>query len=1033
MTQKLINFSRTIEAKNAKQFYLDDILTNDDYKIMMQRKRVVVLNKTECGNGGTSGIVKYIESDECIRGALILVPNRSIVISKEDTYKDKSHICHVYGGKDEIDLTARIVIATYDQFERLLNTLDSVGSIGDAKDCKFWEGRVIVVDEYHKLIDESKFRPVMVGMTDLIIKTCEPVVLMSATPHDAYIETLSDVLYEKKDIIPLNISYKMTDTGLIEPDDKKREAIEKTKMHQKIVERLKKASRKMTKSMSIYDIAPYELTAFCKWLISSGKKVCVFYNNVSKISNILKKVGTDDCEILCSNDEKQKEKCGKYYSDKYNEEKRIHFMTSAYFTGHDIDEKVDDCFIIGSKRGSCTAISMRDIKQIIGRFRSYCGMSWSGINIMYLKEGRNDDEYKTIDNQLKETEFWLNKCGDAWIDNSEAIKMKLNNLKYRDIIQQFEYWSTPEKLIMRLRKEGYEVFTAEKDGKRVDKPKTLGELPEYTAESSLSYRAAFIKVANGETVSWDEYRDVNKISEYITRFGITRTKRGRVIVPPRAKVFAYVKMADTIDNTKSDFETLSSDDKYIAVGFEDCAVYKAKYLMSMLEYIQERYPKMIVGELHYGLLPVYMREVFGAVMKRVKECKTRGADTWSILGGYLFDRMNDFTSADDIKSTSSLFWGSNYYIEQLHQKSTLVDSNFNLSYNHRKRCEETPDGKKHNRCMAKTIKFGEIEGVLTSLKGNRAYDWVNADKKERLYRVKMNLTTLDRLKEQIAKWKKVVDSGDELSPIEAKIYNEVSVKSEYELKMWYHYYKDRQDEWLDVKNNGQTKISELYLDSKGEYKHTKNEMNMIGCLIDDIDGGLEFSKFKEMYKMYKWYAYPTISNTETDWNKFRVIVPLAQPVRVEGENNVKVLKALRNMFCPYEDPCHGLPSYINLDDFEHMYENDGELYVVRQKDVDLLQHLESVQNIYTSTKVEDVDKPENVVGSSNRSALIDGTIRMFNKCEVNWNTTIYRRLWCLTQKGFTRNDIDEIKAGLINPDFGEYMEVVIRSHPEWKL
>ena len=32
MTQKLINFSRTIEAKNAKQFYLDDILTNDDYK-----------------------------------------------------------------------------------------------------------------------------------------------------------------------------------------------------------------------------------------------------------------------------------------------------------------------------------------------------------------------------------------------------------------------------------------------------------------------------------------------------------------------------------------------------------------------------------------------------------------------------------------------------------------------------------------------------------------------------------------------------------------------------------------------------------------------------------------------------------------------------------------------------------------------------------------------------------------------------------------------------------------------------------------
>jgi len=1038
MLNNLLDFRRTIEVKNASQFYLDDILTNDDYKIMMQRKRVVVLNKTECGNGGTSGIVKYIKSTECIRGALILVPNRSIVISKEDTYKDDSDICCVYGGKDEIDLTARIVIATYDQFERLLNTLDSIGSIGNVNNCKFWEGRVIVVDEYHKLIDESKFRPVMVGMTDLIIKTREPVVLMSATPHDAYIETLSDVLYEKKDIIPLNISYKMTDTGLVEPDDDKREAIEKTKMHQKIVERLKNASRRMTKSMSIYDIAPYELTAFCKWLISSGKKVCVFYNNVSKVSQIMKKVGTEECEILCSNDEKQKEKCGKYYSDKYNKEKRVHFMTSAYFTGHDIDEEIDACYIIGSRRSACTAISMRDIKQIIGRFREYCGWSWNGINMMYLNEGICDEEYKTLDRQLSETEFWMKKCGSDWVNNPEAIKMKLNNLKYHDIRQQFEYWSTPEKLIKRLRAEGYEVFTAEKDGKRVDKPKALIELPEYTVESSLSYRAAFIKVANGETVSWEEYRDVNKITEYISRYGITRNRRGNVIVPPREKVFAYLKMDNVFDEFRGDFEVLSPDDRYVAVGFEDCAIYKAKALLYTLKYIQEFYPRLVEGELDYGLLPIKFREVFGAVMYCEKEGRTKGSDMWCIMGSYLFDKFNEMTTTDNNLPPDTFFGVVPLYSTTTRKSVVSGKNEVKLSYMTGLKYEKSDkSGKQKGRCMARTIDYAEIQDVLNPLTGIYIYDWVNQDKKTRIYKMKMDLegnNGLDKLKELIASWRERVDAGEELSPVEAKIYKKVSVKTDYELKIWYHFIKDKQEKWKELKNYGQLKISDLYLDDDKEYRHTKGEMNKVGCLIDDIDSGLRFSEFKEIYKQYKWYAYPTISNTDpNDWHKFRVIVPLSNTLTIDGENNVKVLKALRNMFCPYEDPCHGLTSYINLNDFEHMYVNDGEVYDVNQKTVDLLQHLVSVSNTYTTTTIEKEDIPL-VSSCSNSSALINGTIKMFNKCVENWNTTIYNRLWKLiTIDGFTRKEIDEIKAGLTNPDFADYMEVVINAHSEWNL
>lgn len=48
------------------------------------------------------------------KGCLILVPNRSIVISKEKDYAANGEVCCVYGGCDAINVDARVVIATYD-------------------------------------------------------------------------------------------------------------------------------------------------------------------------------------------------------------------------------------------------------------------------------------------------------------------------------------------------------------------------------------------------------------------------------------------------------------------------------------------------------------------------------------------------------------------------------------------------------------------------------------------------------------------------------------------------------------------------------------------------------------------------------------------------------------------------------------------------------------------------------------------------------------------------------------------------------
>lgn len=289
------------EVRNEEEIYdgsdVGPIIKDEHYEMMLTSNQITVLNKTECGNGGTSGIVDYLKAHGT--GGLILVPNVSISKGKEDTYKDDPDICCVYGGKDNIDWTAKIVISTYDQFKRLLANLSEVGVSGELFSNEVWSGRAIFIDEYHKLVDE-RFRPIMAKVTELIIKTDLPVTLMSATPHMQYIKELQQVVCRidserRKKLVKINVVYKNR--------------------------------TELFRNMTLYSMPKRQLKGFIKQLISIDKKVCVFYNNVSAVSDILKKIGTDDCEILCSSDEDNKDKCGKYYSESYDYTKKVHFMT----------------------------------------------------------------------------------------------------------------------------------------------------------------------------------------------------------------------------------------------------------------------------------------------------------------------------------------------------------------------------------------------------------------------------------------------------------------------------------------------------------------------------------------------------------------------------------------------------------------------------------------------------------------------------------------------------------------------------------
>lgn len=249
---------------------------------------------------------------------------------------------------------------------------------------------------------------------------------------------------------------------------------------------------------------------------------------------------------------------------------------------------------------------------------------------------------------------------------------------------------------------------------------------------------------------------------------------------------------------------------------------------------------------------------------------------------------------------------------------------------------------------------------MNPLKGIPVYDWVNEDKAVRLYQIKMEISELD-------KWTEMVKSGKQLSEVKEKIFKEISSKKPAALKVWAKAMEDKAVKWKSMKNFKQLQISEFYRNTDNEYRQIKAEMNEIACLIIDIDDSISFSQFKKMYGNWMWCAYPTISNTDpNDWNKFRVVVPLKHPVKITGDNNQKVLKALRSMFCAYEDKAHNMGSYINPHDFSNKYINDGEqMFNIEQSDVDLLQHAIKIAKDNTKMKFGE-DKIEKVVAVGNR-------------------------------------------------------------------
>ena len=826
-SESLFEYDYTIICKNG--FYLKDNITDDQYAKWFNSKAINVFNKAHCGNGGTTGFINYALTHN--KGILILVPNVSICKSKEEEYKDNGDVCCIYGGSGRIVGDAKVIIATYDQFHKLMKGgMAECGVVfGDDWSSLVWSGRTILVDEYHKIVDECSFRDVCFDVTKLIKEQNNGVILMSATPHWGYVGFLKEYMADR-DIKTYNVEY----------DDETSLLIEKG----------------TPRLIQIYDVRKKIADIISKMYRSDrNRQIVVFYNNRSAIKKMMGKMGVKDVEVLCS--QEHADDFGEYYSGVFNMDKKLHFMTSAYFTGCDINVHVDACVIIGSKCQSFLSYSSKEIKQMIGRFRQGC----SGVHLFYNGNVQDFYDFDTNVTNYKECMNYLEDAGENWVNEEDAVKQKQRSLMLKDNIEDTKCWTSIDSVKKMLEKTGYIV-----------KKKEIGEFDKLIMPKKLSAKDTKKKIINGDVVSWDENNMVGQYKAYFKEFG-----EKALMDASQMDVKNWYKIRKDVEVDTDKLSVMLPKELFDAVGLED-GYYSHSMLVAYLKYVGVDYT---VDE-----MPMKFSETFGCYALPINvKSKNHDREKYLVVRADTLISMNHKLMKFSISSAKwekfdeeSLISESSSKIP-ISPKKSMIDlfkEHIFVSLNHKM------TSNKH--LLSKTFNLDTM--TFQNLTGIKMYDWVAGDKEHRLPEVK---------------------------------------KDDILLK-----------QWNEIKNYSQSKISEMFKITYSEYPHTISEMTNINSLIIDIDNGLSFSEFKKRYRKYKWTAYPTLNNINEDWNKFRVIVPLSRLLELSGPNNLKVLKLLRVMFCPFEDPNHQMASYINQCDWDNRYENEGEKYTIDQELVDNL-------------------------------------------------------------------------------------------------
>lgn len=537
----LFEFDTTIKA-NGK-FHVKDIIPEAEYKRWFssrKQSKIFVLNKGRCGNGGTTGFIEYAKKN--YKGLSIIVPNVSIVKSKE--WDDD--LCCLYGGAEGVDKDKPIRVCTWDMHK----VVEAFPQFGMDFDNRFWGGSLLVVDEYHKLIDDSNFRSICAKVVKTIITTKSNVVLMSATPNYEFIDFLREV--SGKEVETYNIEYDDSISPVLQWMERG-----KGKKLFDIINEVMRAARQKASKDKVH-------------------QVVFFYNSVKGISDIVNQLeDTSDVEVLCS--KSRNSKSVPCYSDEFNKDKVFHFMTSAYFTGMDVEAYIDKVVIIGGNSSMTLAYSCKEIKQMLGRMRK--GYDGSFI----IPDGRAMDTKAYADYRAKKEQCAFvikNIQGDARKDEM-FIQHYLDYLYYTGVVENMEGWQNKDTFSKMMSIYGeYKVMASK-----------MKEPDSFSRKRDISFGEYKKKRLNGETVP---YRYSAMCEQFIGLCGLERFEKAT-----RNEIERYVKLNEMAGDVN--IEALNGEEKYdlfLGDGF-----YRGSYLMGVLDFLGSK--------CDYDTLEETMNEVFG--------------------------------------------------------------------------------------------------------------------------------------------------------------------------------------------------------------------------------------------------------------------------------------------------------------------------------------------------------------------------------------------------------------------------------------
>lgn len=351
------------------------------------------VNKMLCGNGFTSS---SLANRTVGRWDVIIAPNQAVVKSKQE--KDSSSDAqYIYGGSTDIldiEVGEGVVFIVTDSF---------IHQIEHFKKHRSKIGKILI-DEAHSVVIQSAFRPLLQGFQKLVTNTFpeKAIVSVTATP----------MLFQKVDIKLTSNSFKdMTKVFLSENQKSS-------------LERLKTALNEGRRVV----LATQDVR-FIKRLVGDGKLEA----NFKVGNNLMRSIVEFIPNIITS------------------ETSNLTIISSKGFEGYDVENGVNDVFIVEDRTKEYTTFFPQNIIQILGRSRNGLGyVEWCMLpntkrkkvpSLDVLKRKANSkrvsQEKKMSDKNYRDVQAYYSTVVDY--DTGLATSLLFNEDKYNLDVEMLEF------------------------------------------------------------------------------------------------------------------------------------------------------------------------------------------------------------------------------------------------------------------------------------------------------------------------------------------------------------------------------------------------------------------------------------------------------------------------------------------------------------------------------------------------------------------------------------------------------------------